>query len=399
MFCQDFVFDLGENVASAQSSGNNKRVSMCEGLDASDGHDVAREKLLKKMKYSDEVDKIDDNMCSTTYNDFWKIRRNECFQVGQIWAAQHQERLAQRYARINSKSNNELAVAWMRPIPVMEDERRWCVTGLPVACGSFELDPDMDEEKVNGPSVFSQMCAWVHGATEEQIDVYPNKGEIWAVYEDWNLAEWSMDLEVMNSCRFRIVEILSDYCKYMGVLVGCLVKVEGFNSIFRREGDEGEYTSFRVLPNNLFMFSHCIPSHRFKGGEMDNVEEGMFELDLLALSDYVVNMNSSDEHSPSSIPSVIDAPDYIPPVRLSSNTQSLKLSWCRDDFSIGQVWSVYSGNDAMPRRYVLINSVISNIQVCATFLEPHPVHDYEIYWDKEKLPIDLPFLGLFTDIL
>ncbi|KAL5717352.1 hypothetical protein ACHQM5_010370 [Ranunculus cassubicifolius] len=403
-YCKDFVFDLGvgfggkESVVSAQSSSGNKRVSISECSDGNNG-------VLKKMRLSNECagqkdeafldngstilksakDEDEEKLESGFYN-FAKDRKEDVFEVGQIWAAHHREKFPQRYALVNSTSNSDLSVIWLRPIPFMEEERRWCEAGFPVACGSFELDPDMSEESVSGTKLFSQICSWVHGVTEEQFEIYPKKGEIWAIYEDWDLAEWSSDLEIISSCKFKLVEILSDYSKYVGAHVAGLVKVDGFDNIFRREEDEEIDISFDLSPNNLYMFSHCIPAHRFKHGEVDGVEDGMFELDPLALADYDVSVSSCVEHSSTDISTVDDSPEFTPPTTSYSNTQSLKLNWFRNDFSIGQVWAVYNGQDGMPRRYCLVNSV-TNYQVRVTFLEPHPSNDSEICWEKEKLPI------------
>ncbi|PIA32771.1 hypothetical protein AQUCO_04300008v1 [Aquilegia coerulea] len=414
------VFDKNKDVVvSAQSSSGNKRVSMSEVSDGSNG-----EAHGKKARHSEddtllvnadesrvnviEVDRAENSMSSQMVTDgtdlkssedvidekpeskfynFENNRKEEVFEVGQIWAAQHQEKFPHRYARINLKSNSELSVTWLKPVPFMEDERRWCEAGFPVACGSFELDPEMTEEKVSGTKVFSQMCSWVHGVTSEQFEIYPKAGEVWAVYEDWDLSEWSSNLEIMNGCKFKIVEILKDYSKYVGVLVTYLVEVEGFSSIYRRDTDEGNQSSFQIPPNSLYMFSHNIPAYRYKGGEIDRVEDGMIHLDPLALTDYAVDINSFEEQSSSDVSCVDHALEYIPPMRPSSDTPSLKLNWRRNDFSVGQVWAVYSGKDDMPRRYALINNVISNSQVRVTFLEPHPILDHEICWEKESLPI------------
>ncbi|KAF9618941.1 hypothetical protein IFM89_002936 [Coptis chinensis] len=398
------VFD---GVVSGQSSSGNKRVCMSELSDGSNGHDVVKKVRLSGDEIKEggvEVDRIENSTSSQIVNDtmdvkctkdaseektscafydFENDRKQDVFEVGQIWAGHHQSRLPLRYGRINSKTEAELSVTWLKPVPFMEDERRWCEAGFPVACGSFELDPDMSEEKVSGTKVFSQICSWVHGVTDEQFEVYPKEGEVWAVFEDWNLAEWSSNPEMISGCKFKIVEILSDFSKYRGALVTSLVKVEGFSSIFGRDSVEGN--RFHILPNSLYMFSHKIPAFRFKGGEMDRVEDGMFELDPLALSDYPVIVSSLDEHSSSSISSLNRVPESIPPMR-SYSAKSLRLNWCANDFSVAQIWAIYSSNDAMPRRYAIINKVLSNSQVQVTVLEPHPVLDYEICWEKENLP-------------
>ncbi|XP_059450497.1 uncharacterized protein LOC132181334 isoform X2 [Corylus avellana] len=66
--------------------------------------------------------------------------------------------------------------------------------------------------------------------------------------------------------------------------------------------------------------------------------------------------------------------------------QLLKPSWSSSDFAIGQVWALYSGKHFLPRQYIRIDNLISESQVCGTFLEALPTFDHEIAWKKEKLP-------------
>ncbi|XP_042497665.1 uncharacterized protein LOC122076434 [Macadamia integrifolia] len=123
------------------------------------------------------------------FYDFENDRKTEVFEVGQIWAAQYQAVVPRCYAQINVHLKSEMSVSWLKPVPVTEDERRWCEAGLPVACGSFYLDPDMSEKIITAPFLFSHLSSWPHGITEEQFEIYPKKGEVWAIYKDWDLAE------------------------------------------------------------------------------------------------------------------------------------------------------------------------------------------------------------------
>ncbi|KAF5743653.1 hypothetical protein HS088_TW08G00238 [Tripterygium wilfordii] len=70
---------------------------------------------------------------------------------------------------------------------------------------------------------------------------------------------------------------------------------------------------------------------------------------------------------------------------LESNegSKSLKYTWLPNDFVPGQVWA----KEAMPRKYVRVNYVVSPDKVHLTFLEPYPILDREIAWKKENLPI------------
>ncbi|KAI3776606.1 hypothetical protein L1987_46392 [Smallanthus sonchifolius] len=84
--------------------------------------------------------------------------------------------------------------------------------------------------------------------------ISPQKGEIWALFKDWDI-NWSSDPESHKKFKFDIVEILSvhDDC----VSVAFLMKVKGF--------------------------SHHIPSAKLTGNEKAGVPTGSFELDMASL--------------------------------------------------------------------------------------------------------------------
>uniref|UniRef100_A0A5B7BN85 Putative DNAJ heat shock N-terminal domain-containing protein n=1 Tax=Davidia involucrata TaxID=16924 RepID=A0A5B7BN85_DAVIN len=326
------------------------------------------------------------------YYDFENDRKAESFEAGQIWAADYQSDEPQncRYARINSKLRSEGSVTWLKPVPVSKGERRWCDAGLPVACGSFSVDPEMSE-KVIRPTIFSYKCSWFPGITEEQIEIYPKKGEVWALYEDWNLDEWAYNPETIKRCKFKLVEILSDFSKYLGADSACLVKVDGFRSVFQRQTKEGYPVIFHISPSILYMLSHNVPAYRFTGGEIDGVVSGMFELDQLALRDNtsIQDMDSqmTTKEGKSDSSNFTSPAKLLPSLKSYSESKILGPNWLPNNFATGQVWAVYCGKDLMPRQYVRVNNVISGSQVCVTFLEPEPIFDHEINWKKENLPI------------
>ncbi|KAH7866497.1 hypothetical protein Vadar_021175 [Vaccinium darrowii] len=331
------------------------------------------------------------------YN-FGSTRTLEYFETGQIWAAvqnQSDEPQNHRYAQINAVLTSTVVVTWLKPVPISDGERRWCEAGLPVASGPFCMDSE-HSEKVISPTVFSNICTWVHGVTEEQFEIYPKKGEVWALYEDWDLDEWSFNRDTVKGCKFKLVEFLSDFSKYLGADLVHLVKADGFNSIFQRTTSEGNPIILHISPNNLYMLSHRVPAYRFMGGEIDGVEEGMLELDQLALpngaandmdsqtTSKVENSDSSNKSDSSNgngglLPSLTSLKPY-------PDSKILGPNWSPNDFIAGQVWAVYDEKD-LPRHYTQINAVISTGQVRVTYLEPQPILDYEFAWKKERLPV------------
>ncbi|KAK9271631.1 hypothetical protein L1049_001994 [Liquidambar formosana] len=321
------------------------------------------------------------------FYDFDDIRKAEVFAVGQVWAAYDEEGMPRSYAWINNidKLPFRLNISWLKPAPVMAHEKRWCEVGLPTACGFFDLD--RTRATVTEPAIFSHMISRFAGPTNKQVEIYPKKHEIWAIYKDWKPFEWSSDPEARKGYIFQMVDILTGYSKQADIMVAGLVKVEGFKSVFRRYTKNGSEQAFPVPARELFMFSHSVPAYRFVGGEINGISEGMFELDPLVVPEVLHCMMTKSLEEGSSSESFVFA--HCPPSPLLDSypkAESLKLKWSVKDFASDQLWAVYDGLDSMPRRYAVVNNVVSGSEVCVTFLEPHPLLDVEIYWVEEKLP-------------
>lgn len=327
--------------------------------------------------------------------DFFNFEVNktvESFKIGQIWAVYHHLGDDQNYlyAQINAISKSEVRVSCLKPVPVTLCERRWCDAGLPVACGSFCLDLDLSEQIMSSPLSFSYNCSWVPGVTKDQFEIYPKVGEVWALYEDWDLDDWSYNPEKVRGCKLKFVEILSDFSKILGGEGACLSKVDGFKNIFQRESKDGNPLTFHISPINLYMLSHNVPAYKFTGGEIDGVVSGMIELDELALSynkiqdtdSQMINREGNTENFDFKKPL-----EPLLPLMLSSQCTTLGPKWSVNDFSTGQVWAVYYGEDLMPRRYARLNSVISGSEVGVTFLEPQLDYSYDINLKKVMVPI------------
>ncbi|KAJ0445250.1 putative DnaJ domain, Chaperone J-domain superfamily [Helianthus annuus] len=316
------------------------------------------------------------------YN-FDTYRTPECFELRDIWAVHcnlTQPCIGGRYGQVCDKSGGEAEITWLKPIPVTEGERRWFDAGLPVACGSFCLDTEKSGT-VGLKGVFSYKCSWDSGITEELYEIYPKKGEVWAVYDNFDLDEWSYNPDIIKECSYKLVEIITDYSIYNGVECGQLVKVNGFKSVYERQTGEG--SNLHIGPRDLYMLAHNVPAYRFTGGEIYGVNDGMFELDQLALK------NLDDE--PNNQPMVEEKdPDLLvltPNPNPNPQGSVLGPNWAANDFTTGQVWATYSGKDLMPRQYVLINNMISPSGFSATVLEPETVFDVEASWKSRNLPI------------
>lgn len=360
--------------------GNDLHSRLEEGSRSSSLHLVARK------RYHSE------------FYDFENNRKAELFSTGQVWVAYDQENMPRRYGQIDKviPDKSQLHVAWFRPCPQTLQEKRWCDAGFPVACGSFALE--MSKITVSQPMMFSHKLS--NGIKKQSIEVHPKKGEIWAIYRDWDM-EWCSNPERRQKYGFEMVEILTDFLKDTGVKVACLVKVDGHRSVFQRYSKRGNELSFQIPVNKLFMFSHNVPAFRFVGGEIDGIANGMLELDPLAVPDDLgpdfshVIVDFADARHRSS--SCSDEASFTQLSNTSMNAvdsggsnvriQNHKPKWSSKDFVREQIWVIYDGPDAMPRLYARISDVISPTTVRVTYLEPHPVRDEEIQWVEESLPM------------
>ncbi|KAL9685841.1 hypothetical protein QQ045_023295 [Rhodiola kirilowii] len=120
-----------------------------------------------------------------------------------------------------------------------------------------------------------------------------------------------------------------------------LTKVDNFKSVFERKLNEENHDVTHIHPENLFVFSHLVPSYKFEGGEVDGIAKGMIELDHAAL------LNENPE---------LD----------------------RIHEELEEIWAVLSSEDFMPRNYKLVEAVISENQVSVRHLDHLWVADDEL---------------------
>ncbi|KAJ7945628.1 DnaJ domain containing protein [Quillaja saponaria] len=298
---------------------------------------------------------VDQKIPNQDFYNFEEERNVDLFEAGQVWATHY---------RTNGRKN---AV-----------EERWCNAGLPVSSGTFFLDQEIDDNME--AAVFSYECSSsFHGLMNDQFEIYPKRGEIWAIYKDLNVNEWSYCPESLEECEFQLVEMLTDYSEDTGGDCISLLKVCGFTSVFQRLLTAGRPVIFHMVRNSLH-FSHKIPAYR--------ILDGLLELDHMAVPNNVIKHIGTQEPLKDisvSDPISITTIEKFPFQELQVESKISKHI-SSDDFAIGQVWAVYCGKDAMPRQYAQINNMISKSQVCITFLEPEPTCDYES-WCIEDLPI------------
>ncbi|KAK1318358.1 hypothetical protein QJS10_CPB04g00766 [Acorus calamus] len=216
----------------------------------------------------------------TEFYDFEKVREANKFSVDQIWAIYDDfDGMPRYYARIRKIYSAEfkLRITWLEADPISMNEIVWLENELPIACGNYKLG---ESEETENRLMFSHIISPSKGRRRNSYELYPRKGETWALFKDWNM-KWTSNPDTFRKYDYEIVEVLSDYSWKEGVTVGHMVKVEGFICLFQRSMSEG--ASFHVPPSEILRFSHPIPSFRLTGQERNDVPAGSLELDPASL--------------------------------------------------------------------------------------------------------------------
>ncbi|WOL17829.1 hypothetical protein Cni_G26622 [Canna indica] len=213
----------------------------------------------------------------TEFFDFENLRHVSEFAVDQIWAVyDNLDGMPRYYARIRyiHFPSFKLRFTWLEHNPLNEAEISWSNADLPVGCGNYILgSSQVTEDRL----MFSHIIPCERGKRRRSYSIYPRKGEVWALFKDWNI-NWSSDAE-NRLFDYEVVEVLSDFAAETGICVLPLVRIEGSVSLFM-ETKEKQYV---IPPDEVLRFSHNIPSYRLTGTENEGIPPGCIELDPASL--------------------------------------------------------------------------------------------------------------------
>ncbi|KAL3349490.1 hypothetical protein AABB24_022553 [Solanum stoloniferum] len=264
------------NEQASRQSGGAEKVELTVDSDSdSDSESESESDTVPECNLPEVYDYPDPE-----FSVFDKHKAQNCFAIDQIWACYDTaDGMPRFYAHIRKVYSPEFKVmfSWLDAYPEDQRGRAWVGAELPVGCGKFRRG---STEFTSDRLIFSHQVQCGMGKRGLYI-VYPRKGETWALFKDWDIS-WSSDSDNHRKYKCEIVEILSDYVVDIGVLVGYLDKVSGFVSLFQRMRLT-EVGTFFVKPNELYKFSHQIPSFKMTGTERESVPAGSFELDPASL--------------------------------------------------------------------------------------------------------------------
>ncbi|KQK04363.1 uncharacterized protein LOC100842436 [Brachypodium distachyon] len=363
--------------------------------------------------------------------DFEKCRDVNLFAVDQIWALyDDRDGMPRYYARIRrlDATNFKVQFTWLEHNAMNEEEDKWTDEELPVACGNFILGKT---EVSTDVQIFSHIVPWVKGKKRSTYEIYPGKGEAWAIYKGWSM-QWSSDADNHKTYEYDLVEILSDFTMEAGVSVAPLVKIKGFVSLFA----EGK-PSFVIPSSELLRFSHNIPFYRTKGNEKVGVAGGFLELDTVSLPSNLdtvfpsvtldtctpidntmnsgfINTSGQKENKKSGGKRIDNSLERTPKRQQNAcNTTvhgSSSQQFCTDPgvyvtypdsefcnfeelrsynkFERGQIWALYSDLDKFPKYYGWVTKVdVKPFKLHLTWLEVCPQLEQEKMWLQDDIAV------------
>ncbi|ESW24418.1 hypothetical protein PHAVU_004G129100 [Phaseolus vulgaris] len=214
------------------------------------------------------------------FHDFFKDRTEVSFTENQVWAVyDNDDGMPRCYAMIHgiiSMNPFKIKISWLNPNTNSKlDPIKWVASGFSKICGDFRLSRP---EICSSTNFFSHKVRWRTGA-DGAICIYPRKGDVWALYRNWS-PDWDEVTPDEVIHKFDVVEVLEDFIEGHGIDVIPLVKVAGFRTVFHHHLDP---TEIRIIPmEEMFRFSHQIPSYVLTGQEAPDAPKGCRVLDPAA---------------------------------------------------------------------------------------------------------------------
>uniref|UniRef100_A0A5B7AMK9 J domain-containing protein n=1 Tax=Davidia involucrata TaxID=16924 RepID=A0A5B7AMK9_DAVIN len=220
------------------------------------------------------------NVPDPDFHDFDKDRIERCFGENQVWTAYDDDDGMPRYYamiyKVISLNPFKMRISWLNSKTNSElGPLNWVGSGFSKTCGDFRIGKHEIYKSLNS---FSHKVRWTKD-TRGVIQIFPRKGDVWALYRNWS-PEWNELTADEMIHKYDMVEVLEDYDEELGVTVTLLVKVAGFKTVFHQHLDPREVR--RIPKEELFRFSHHVPSYLLTGQEAPNAPKGCRELDPAA---------------------------------------------------------------------------------------------------------------------
>ncbi|KAH9613940.1 hypothetical protein KSS87_016152 [Heliosperma pusillum] len=273
----------GKHIANAEAKNPDEKLNTISPMNSNDS----------------ETQAFDEDMIvpDSDFHDFDKGRTENSFGDNQVWAAyDNDDGMPRYYAMIHnvlSRRPFKMRISWLNSKITSEfGNLNWTGCGFYKTNGDFRVGKHELNKTVNS---FSHRVKWTKGS-RGAIRIYPTKGDVWALYKNWS-SDWNEKTADETIHQYEMVEVLADYNEEKGTTVVPLVKVAGFKTVFHKHVDEKEV---RMIPREeMFRFSHQVPSYLLTGQESTKAPKGCLELDPAAIPTELLQVTpETNEHIP-----------------------------------------------------------------------------------------------------
>ncbi|KAL2921925.1 DnaJ-like protein subfamily B member 14 [Bienertia sinuspersici] len=205
-------------------------------------------------------------------------RSESCFGDNQVWATyDNDDGMPRFYAMVHdviSVDPFKVRLSWLNSKSNAEfGALDWVGQGFIKSCGDFWVGRRQINNSLNS---FSHRVRWNKGP-RGVIQIYPRKGEIWALYKNWS-PDWNKNTPQDIVHDYDMVEVLDDYNEKVGLRVASIVKADGFLTVFCKQSLPKEVK--RITKEEMFRFSHQVPSYVLTGEEGPKAPKGQGYIEL-----------------------------------------------------------------------------------------------------------------------
>ncbi|KAL3615342.1 hypothetical protein CASFOL_041003 [Castilleja foliolosa] len=228
------------------------------------------------------------------FHDFDRDRSEECFKAKQIWALYDEEdgmpRLYCLIREVISVNPFKIFISYLSSKSDCEfGSVNWLASGFTKSCGGFRV---FHSETVDQVNIFSHLLSREKAGRGGLVRIYPRGGDIWAVYRNWT-PDWDVTTPTEVRHQYEMVEVIDDYSEENGVWVTPLVKLDGYKTVYRRNGNTD---AVRWVPRReMLRFSHQVPACSLVKVEGIDLPEGCWDLDPAATPDELLQGETKEE--------------------------------------------------------------------------------------------------------
>ncbi|EOA22343.1 hypothetical protein CARUB_v10002959mg [Capsella rubella] len=202
--------------------------------------------------------------------DFESQRSWDKFQIDQVWAVYSNDKgIPRKYAQIKKIDTIPEFKLHVAPLELYRPPTHM---PRPVCCGRFKLKTGKAEVLL--PSSFSHQVQTVK-SKRSRFEVYPGKGEIWALYKNWNTTDNAETEEL------EIVEVVETDEQRIKVMP--LQSKEFNNKPLYERTQQSNATSVDISKTEVCRFSHQIPAFRHERRVSRFGDGAYWELDVKAV--------------------------------------------------------------------------------------------------------------------